>query len=108
MGRSAPPGVADLVGEALGPNRIGARNDAAVPGGRRGRGRVRCRHPVGSGPPIPGRGTHERNGSESSTTATAGGLMKRDSQVKLGFYGTGEGGASLSRDWGSVTITRKK
>ena len=44
----------------------------------------------------------------AGATADVGGLIKRDSKVKLGFTGTGEGGAYISRAWGGVTISRKK
>jgi len=41
-------------------------------------------------------------------TASAGGLLKMGSDVKLGFYATGKGGGGIARNWGIVTIERKK
>jgi hypothetical protein len=40
-------------------------------------------------------------------TAGAAGLLKKDSKVRLGMFGTGKGGASISRSWGVLKLQRK-
>jgi hypothetical protein len=40
-------------------------------------------------------------------SAGAAGLIKKDGDVKLGMFGTGKGGAAISRSWGTVNIERK-
>lgn len=56
-----------------------------------------------------GRYASSSGGAAAGKTAAAGGLLKIDGEVKLGFYATGEQGGGIDvRSWGIVTIARKE